>query len=241
MPKTRGSAIVISLIIAMLCLSIGAIALIILFNANRPDSAAISAACKSEVGAAIKAESNRVAEACAEKPVINKTVVANSNHPGFVYPENLQVTGTLTVIEGGGTRHLISMYRDAPIAECGECDGGPIAAIRISKDPISLVIKSPLTLATYIQSMYQSENTSYHNVTVTDETLNGQKITVVRGDYDNDFYGEKDVKIEHLFIEKGTSLIQVVYSQYSNTAFAGYIAPSVWQTVRSSLDFSKIE
>jgi hypothetical protein len=219
-----------------------AIALIIYFNANRPDSAAIAAACKSEVGAAIKTESDKVAKACEEKEAVtvSKTVDGNANHPGFKYPENIQVTGEIQR-EISGNRFSIGMYPNAPIFECSECDGGPTAAIRIQKTPTALLLKTGETLTTHILSIYPASGTFYRNIATKQETINGQVATVVTAEYDDDFFSEKNVKIEHIFVQKGASTVEVKYVQYQNTRFVDYIAPSVWQTVRASLDFSKIE
>jgi hypothetical protein len=239
---SRTPVLVLSLIFTMLCLSIGSIALIIYFNANRPDSTAIASACKSEVGAAIKKESDRVAAACEEKEavVVTKTVVGNANHPGFKYPENLQVTGEIKR-ETSGNRFSIGMYPNAPIFECSECDGGPTAAIRINKTPTALLLNASEALAPYILTVYPVTGTFYRNVVSKQETINGQIVTVVTAEYDDDFFSEKNVKVEHIFTQKGASTVEVKYVQYQNTKFIDYIAPSVWQTVRSSLDFSKIE
>ncbi len=241
---SKTPVLVLSLIFTMLVLSVGSIALIVLFNANRPDSVAIAAACKNEVGAAIKAESDKVAKACEDKePLVRlKTVEGNKNHPGFKYPENLQVNGRIeNQLDENGARFFIGMYPNPPIFECSECDGGPTTSIRITKTPPAVLFKPNETLESHILANYSINGTTYRNIVIKQETLNGQEATVVTFEFDSDFFGEKNIKGEHIFVQKGTSVVEAVYSQYENTSFIDYIEPSVWQIVRSSLDFSKIE
>jgi len=238
----RGPAILLGILITMLCLSLGAIALIVVFNANRPTTEQLTAACKDQVGGAISAEYKQVAEECkkAATPAI-KTAAATSRHPGFKYPENVQVVGSFTDVPPAAEySYVVAIHKDAVLPECTDCDGGPMPSIIMQRAPIKNVFGKETTIDEYIKTTFQATDTLFRNVSVTKENISGSEVTVVKYEYNDDFRKTGVVFAESLYLIKNKTAISVTYYA-PQSGVADYIDPSTWQTIRSSLDFSKIE
>ncbi len=234
--SSKAPFLIFSLIGAILCLSVGAIALIVLFNANRPDSVAIAAACKAEVGAAIKIESEKVTKAC-EEAAKTKTIVvsANTRRPGFSYPAGWSAVGELreeklTPLDSIQTYSVVVSpgFMDHSCVDCG----GPIFAVNMDTRPKSefpqLGVK---TLKDLVTAAYPPDE----KVTLTDEVINGKSVVIAKGA----FSGAIDYQInEVIWYATDKNVTQVEFDLWKG-APAG--VEDGWKIIRASLDFSKIE
>lgn len=226
---SKTPVLVLSLIFTMLVLSIGSIALIVLFNANRPDSATIAAACKNEVGAAIKAESAKVTKACEEatKKAVNK-LAPSDYYPGFSYPASWTVVGR-DFMNAGVLEHWIHVDQGF-IYYCTDCDGPriPIRTVSVERSSDPAIASTP-TFKAYIESKYK-DTATYSNVVVREEKVGGVNVMVATGHST----GLWDTDFENIWYLSERFLVLVAADQDKQYA-------NGWSIIKSSLDFSKID
>jgi len=207
-----------------------------MFNANRPDSTAIAAACKAEVGAAIKTETDKVAKAC-EEAAKTKTlsVPANTRRPGFSYPAGWSVLGELHVVDQT-QRDAIETYSVVLNPgfidySCVSCDG-PIFPIHMDTRPKS---EFPELGVKTLKDLVTATYSPAEKVTVTEEKINGKNVVVAKGAFIGMMEYTKNEVIWYA-TEKHVSRVQL---DLWKEAPAG--SEEGWNVIRKTLDFSKIE
>lgn len=224
-----GPAIILGTLISTLILSMAAIALIILFNQNRPSTEELAAACKSEVGDAISAEYDKVAEAC--KAEATNTVPSAINHPGFDYPASWTAVGN-DRIEGatpGNTIHVTPGF----LNYCEGCDGPYIPVILDTYQDSNYATFT--SLREYVAHFY-GDAEFYSNLAFNEEKLAGKDVVVVTGHstglFDQDF--------EHIYFASTKYIASVKLGVNSEVTNKKEIQDG-WTVIKSSLDFSKVE
>ncbi len=215
----------------MIALSIGAIALIVLFNENRPDSATIAEACQTEVGAAIKTESDRVAAACQQTaPPATKSIPAVGDYPGFTYPSDWAVAmtrnGANTDAGSSLAVHVTTSFYDPGVLVVE-----PVT-IKIYKQDVAAVTKmgSFTDWALSQSKLYGATGTTDANET----TLNGQKAVLITSTDAGD--GPSGGSYETYYVGGKTNyaLVEFFQGNGNNTdAFNAKLA-----IIKNSLDFS---
>jgi hypothetical protein len=153
----------------MLCLSIGAIALIIIFNANRPDSAAIALACKSEVGTAISKESDKVAKACEQAAKTQAYSYPGSvSLPSFELPTGWSATvepAPISPDDKVNISQMASIYPTPVIYSCVECDGGSAPVVTVTTQDKTTAMtgadfKDEKAFASYLQDAFATASST---------------------------------------------------------------------------------
>ncbi len=235
-PKTstpnRGPAILLGILITMLCLSLGAIALIVVFNANRPTTEQLTAACKDQVGGAISAEYKKVTDQCkidAEEAQKNSenVVVPDVNHPGFRYPSSWTAVGSANPFPN--IVYRIDLSR-AFLQYCEGCDGPyvPIQMMTTAKAATPAFAKAATPKA-YIESLYAADQDA-KSVVITEEKVNSATVIRAKGQAT----GLYDYTFDRLYYF-GAKFIVEVDGDQSPDYKAG------WDKVLSTIDFTKIE
>lgn len=235
----RGPIILMTVLVAMLCMSLAAITLIIFFNYNRPSSEEVANACKTEVGAAIAKEYASVSATCeaeTEKAeALAKTKVApDLNRPGFTYPSSW--TAMSQPMNGTG---LLVRITPGFLALCEGCDGPNTPVLIMREGKVGTLATGAVSFADYVHGLYDDE--SYSNVTFEAGKINGSSVIIVKGTQDGLWTGP----FEDVLFEGKTSVIAAYYRPGAmadvNPLPAGETTiADGWQMVKNSLDFSKI-
>lgn len=222
-----GPTIILGTLISTLILSMAAIALIILFNQNRPTSEELATACQSEVGAAISSEYDKVIKACeeAQENAVN-TIQGSARHPGFSYPSSWTAVGNFsrTNTELSQTIHITPGF----LNYCEACDGPYIPVLITSFPKTSISVTDIASLKTYIDTQYKDD---FHtNVQVTDSKIGNADVVIVTGHLS----GMYEIDFEHVYYLGSTSVVRIdadASNEYKNG----------WSVIKSSLDFSDVE
>lgn len=227
-PK-RGPMIILSLLILMLGLSIGAIALIVLFNSNRPTAAELTAACQSQVGSAISAEYQQTVDACkqsadaAAKNALN-VVVATTEYPGFSYPLSWTAVGTFTKTNGGSTESIDIAPNFLQYSN-GTAPNVPINISVFSVSAPHPALDAQDKFEAYVKTQYSGD--CAETLTFKEETIGAASVYDVSGSCNN--------TIEDIYY-RGTDQYVVAHFEASVTT-----AAEAWQIIKNSLDFSSIK
>jgi hypothetical protein len=227
-PPSKGPVIVLSLLVTSLCLSIGAIAFIILFNTNRPTSEELTAACKEQVGGAISAEYAKVVKACAEEAEKTENIVIpDVDHPGFHYPSSWTAVGSSNPVVG-----LAYKLDVVPgfLEYCEGCDGPyiPIEMLTTTKASVPDFAKAATPKA-YVEGLYTVKD-SAESVTITEEKVNNATVIRAKGKA----AGLYTYTFDRLYYFGEKNIVEVDGDQSADYKDG-------WNKVLTTIDFTKIE
>jgi hypothetical protein len=236
--KSSGPAVLLGILITMLCLSLGAIALIVVFNANRPTSEELTLACKDQVGGAISAEYEKVTEQCkadaAASASATKSVAANGGRVGFTYPATWEVA--IPHHPTASTDPLTEYASDRSI-DLNILPLPPVVITISTKD--AKVIANAGTFKDFVKTSVLANDP---NGTVQEGIINNQK--VVTATYRVAPGAPASGTYEDIYFEGPTTYALVSITSGTNTGGDGELVDA-WKasiaTIKGSLDFSSIQ
>lgn len=235
-PPKHNPSILLGLLVTVLCLSIGAIGLIVLFNTNRPSAEALAEACQSQVGAAISLEYGKVIDECKKAEDAQKAAVltlpSTESYPGFSYPPTWTAVGRMHY---DGTSQL-QIVNVAPgfINYCQDCDG-PLTPVTVVTSPLdTAAIAKAGSFDDYVKSLYASE--VYTDVTFEKTTIKDHEVTIVKGKVDGLISGV----FEDVIFKGLSSYVRASYVEDISVKDTSEIRTG-WSIIKPSLDFSKIK
>lgn len=233
-PRSKVHGLIITLLFALLLLSLAAVALLVATQKTAPGKNDLSLACKTEVQSAVLDATREITRAC--KPDTTPsvpttgTVPARTGTVGFIYPLGWSVK---TESRATGNTNWIAQLVPGYFSMCVDCDGPFIdinLAVSNKNDPAVTKFQD---FNAYLQAYYSSAEI-YTNIIITPTTeVTGTRYTVtgaMNGMYTGSF--------ETVYFETATKYAQATFV---DTDSASQTTNAAWKIVKDSLDFSRIE